>query len=130
MATTLAYGVTTIALPDDMAWRDEYEWRAVEQSRQYTITGALVVQSAARLAGRPITLSADDASGWIARSTLDALHAAALLPDQEFTLTLRGADRTVVGDHGKGMVEARQVHDVSDPIDTDFYVVTLRFIEV
>lgn len=56
---TLTYDVTVVTLPDDMAWPDEFTWRAVEQKTSYGVTGALFVESALKLAGRTIELQAD-----------------------------------------------------------------------
>ena len=44
--STLTYGAIVITLPDDLAWSDEYAWRAVEQRKTYSLTGALLVESA------------------------------------------------------------------------------------
>lgn len=49
---TLSDGTTTIELPPDLHWRDEFSWTPVEQSTEYSLTGALIVQSGARQAGR------------------------------------------------------------------------------
>lgn len=126
--TTLAYSTITIDLPNDMLWVDEYDWSAVEQATEYSVTGALLVDAAARLAGRPITLAADEGYGWITRSVLDQLLAASNIPGQQFTLTLRGTPHTVIFDDPR--IEATPVFDVSDPAAGDFYVVTLKFLKV
>lgn len=126
--TTLAYGAVTITLPDDLLWVDEYNWSAVEQVKEYSVTGALIVESAARLAGRPITLMGGENHGWVTRSVLDALLTASNIPGQQFTLTLRGVAHTVIFDEGR--IEAEPVFDVSDPEAGDFYVVTLNFAKV
>jgi hypothetical protein len=113
-----------------MLWPDEYDWRAVEQRREYTITGALVVEASTRLSGRQITLSADQGYAWMSRATLDTLYAWSALPAQEFTLVHRSVTRTVAFDHEAGAINASQIIDYSDPNSTDDYAVTLRFIEV
>jgi hypothetical protein len=128
--TTLSYSATTITLPDDMAWPDEYTWRAVAQSHEYTLTGALIVESALRLVGCPITLTGDESGGWVARSVVDSLRVMASLPGQQFILTLRSVAYTVMFDHEAGALDARPVLDYSDPIAGDPYVVTLRFFKV
>ncbi len=51
---TLSYASTTLNLHPDLVWADENNWFPVEQSIQRTITGALIVSSASRIAGRPI----------------------------------------------------------------------------
>jgi len=131
MATTLTYGVTTVTLPNDLLWTDEFGWQAVEQRTQYSITGALIVEAASKQAGRAITLAGGPSWGWITRSVLVTLQAWAELPAQQFTLVLRGeAARTVVFDQAQRPIEAQPVIDYSDPDSTDDYVATIRFLEV
>lgn len=130
MATTLTYVATTITLPEDMLWPDEYAWRAVEQRQEYTITGALIVEAATKLSGRRITLAADSGYAWMTRATLDTLFAWSALPGQTFTLLHRGVTRTVAFDHDAGAIDASQIIDYSDPDGADDYAVTLRFIQV
>lgn len=126
--TTLAYGAITITLTDDMLWADEYAWNAVEQQRSYSLTGALVVDVATKVAGRPITLTGSDRSGWIARSVLDALYTAAGIAGQAFVLTLRGVAHNVMFDADP--INAEPVFDVRDPEAGDWYIATLKFIKV
>jgi hypothetical protein len=130
MSITLTYAATPLALPDDLLWRDEHDWRAVEQRQQYTITGALIVEAAAKQAGRTITLEGSDECAWIARSALGTLTTWAALAGQTFTLNLRGVNHTVVFDQDAGAISARPVWEVSDPDAADPYVVTLRFLKV
>ena len=128
--TTLTYGATVIDLPNDLQWVDEFAWQPVEQATQYSLTGALIVEAAAKQAGRPITLTGGDDFGWAARSVVAALLTAAAIPGQQFVLTLRGVPYDVIFDHARTPVDARLVVDYSDPDGTDPYVVTLRFLEV
>jgi hypothetical protein len=130
MTTTLTYASTALTLPDDLLWPDEYAWQAVEQRAQYTITGALLVESAAKQAGRPLTLQGGGNWAWLDRTTLETLRAWAALPAQTFSLLFRGVTYSVVFDQPNGAISATPVVDYSDPTTTDYYVVTLRFIEV
>lgn len=69
MSITLSDGATTLALHPDLYWSDEHNWFPVEQTVQRTITGALIVSVATRLAGRPVTLQPeDDRSAWTPRA--------------------------------------------------------------
>lgn len=128
MTTALTYSTTTVTLPDDLLWADETTWNPVEQSAQRTITGALIVQSATRVGGRPITLQPeDDGSAWMSRTTVDALRNLAAVPGREMTLTLRGTTYNVIFRHHDGVaVEAKPVVHYSDVVAGDFYLVTLR----
>lgn len=127
---TLSYGTTAIALDDQLHWTDEYAWRPVEQRQQYTLTGALVVESALKQAGRPVTLAGDRSRAWLPRSTVEQLRAAELLDGQVFTLVYRGVSRTVMFDHAAGGLSAEPIRPFQDPTDDDDYAVTLRFFEV
>lgn len=82
----------SIQLPSGLAWSDEFTWSPVVQSSEYSLTGALIVQTAVKLAGRPITLigqsSGNDHTAWMPRSDVMALQAALATPGATFTLTL------------------------------------------
>lgn len=135
MTTTLAVGATVVELSDDLFWSDEHTWHPVEQTAQRTITGALIISVATRLAGRPITLEPeDDDSAWMTKATLDQLGNWAAVPGQIMVLTLNGIERDVIFRHQDGAgVEARPVvhwGNSSAPESTDWYRVTLRLMEV
>jgi len=69
----LATGVA-LALPDDLLWADEHAWTPAVASMSYLVTGALLVQSAVRQAGRPITLAGAIDMAWVTRATVATLH--------------------------------------------------------
>ena len=129
MASTLTYLGTTLALPDDLLWTDEFGWQAVEQRSRYTITGALIVEPALKQSGRSIVLAGGQNWGWMPRATLLQLQAWSVIAGAEMTLVLRGVTRTVLFDHAARPIEVQPVIDYADPDSTDDYVVTLRFIE-
>lgn len=129
MSITLAYGTTTLDLSPDLYWSDE-NWSPVVQSSDFSLTGALIVQAAAKQAGRPITLQPeDDHSGAITRATLDILRSWAAVPGREMTLTLRGVGHTVIFRHEDQAIEARPFIHFSDVEPGDYYLATLRFTE-
>ena len=129
--TTLSDGATSIAFSDDLQWSDEFAWAAVEQTTQRTITGGLIIQSASRTAGRPITLAADtDSAGWVQRTTLDQLFTWAGSPGKVMTLTYRGVAHQVAYRHQDTAIDATPVVPFSDVQSGDFYHVTLRFLEL
>lgn len=131
MSITLKNGATTIALPSDLRWTDEYEWQAVAQSVERSITGALIVQAAAKQGGRPITLTPDDErSGWIPRSDLEQLRAWAAVAGLVLELTLRGETRSVIFRHQDTAIEARALVHFEDVTDADHYLATFRFMEL
>lgn len=128
----LANGLTTLTLPIDLHWADEFDWHPVEQAVDRSLTGGLIVQSLARDGGRPITLRPeDDQSAWMTRTMLEQIQAWAAISALELSLTIRGVARTVVFRHHEGpAVEARPVVHYNEVDGTDYYVVTLRFMEL
>jgi hypothetical protein len=91
MAITLG----AIALPDTLVWEDEFSWSPVAQSTEYSLTGALIVQEAIKLAGRPITLvgKSDGTAhtGGITLTNLRLLKTALDVAGASWTLTLHDA---------------------------------------
>ena len=130
MSITLTDGATTLTLPGDLDWTDEYDWTPVVQDAGYSLTGALIVETATRQAGRPITLQSGDDRAWVSRADVDQLHAWARIAGQQLTLTLRGTARSVIFDHAQTPVEAQMVLFYGDPVDTDRYTITLKFMEL
>lgn len=116
-----------LALPAGLVWTDEFSWRPVEQSQEYGVTGALVVDVAERLAGRPITLEATDDHGWISRATLQTLYGLAGAPDATYTFQHADARSFTVMIES---VEARAVSRPELPPASWPYVVKLKLIEV
>lgn len=128
--TTLTDGTTTTTISDDLMWADEFAWAPVEQTVERSITGALIVSAAHRVAGRPITLAAEDeASGWISRAALDQFKVWAAIPGQLLTLNYRGVNHTVLFRHQDTAIDAAPVAFYSDVQSDDPYRVTLRFME-
>lgn len=123
---------TTLPLDVDLYWADEHSWAAVEQSVSRGLTGAPIVQAAARQAGRPITLrNHDDRSGWLTRADMAQLAAWANVPGQRLTLSLLGGNYLVIfRHHDGGPFEATPVEFYSDPELTDYVLATLRFMTV
>lgn len=132
MTTQLVSGAITVALSDDLFWSDENTWNPVEQTAQRTVTGALIVQAAQRVGGRPITLQPpDDSSAWMSRATVDDIRNLAAVAGREMTLTLRGNNYDVIFRHHDGAaVDANPVVFYRDEDEEDFYLVTLRLMEL
>jgi hypothetical protein len=132
--TNLATGVA-LPLPDDLLWSDEHAWSPAVASTSYLITGALLIQSATRQAGRPITLVGAPDMAWITRSTVEQLRAWAAFPvstsSGRFSLTfVDGRSFTVAFRHAETVIEAEPVLGIPARTDTDFYRLTLRFLEI
>lgn len=132
MAITLTYLGVTTPLSDRLDWTDEYAWSPVEQSAEYSLTGALLLQVGAKLAGRPITLVGTETAAWLPRSVCDTLYAWAAVPSAEFDLVLRGLTHRVAFDHARGGFQARPVVRLLDgEIDgLTLYLPTFNFIGI
>jgi hypothetical protein len=127
---TLANGATTLTLPADLLWSDEFEWRPVAQATDYTLTGALIVQAAARTAGRPITLRSGENYAVLTRQQLDTLSAWADVPGQQMTLSIRGTSRTVMFAHQDApVITAEMLLYHAAPQAGDLYRCTIKLIE-
>ena len=128
---TLSDGTTTVTLHNDLYWSDEHNWHPVEQTKAYTLTGALIVMSGYRASGRPITLEPeDDGSAWMQLSSVSQLRNWAAVPGKVLTLTLRGIAHSVLFRHEDGGLEAIPVKHQNDVASTDYYRCVLRLLEI
>lgn len=135
MTITLTKDATTLELPEDLFWIDEFSWARVAQETTRSTTGALLVDVATRQGGRSITLQGQGNTAWITRAALKTVSSWAQLPGQTFTLNLRGEVFTVLFDHGSGdttnAINQAAVVEFSDIADDDFYCsLVLRFLEI
>ena len=125
--------IGTITLPEDIFWTDEFDWSPVGQKVEPTLSGGMVIQESAMLAGRPITLeSLSETIGWADRATVLLLKALADQPAQQHTLELYdGSTYDVVfrRDSGEGF-EAKPLIYLAPFEDTDRYLITLRLMTV
>ena len=119
-----------LTLPEDLIWVDEFDWSPVEQSQSYSVTGALIIQSGTKQAGRLITLSGDNSSGLISRHVLKLLQIKSNT-NPTMVLTLNDA-RTfnVIFNHTKNPIEAKAWIDYSTPDDADFYTLKINLLAV
>ena len=134
LLTNLSDGVS-LSLPDDLLWSDEHSWSPAVASVSYLITGALLVQSALRQGGRPITLVGAVDMAWVTRATVEQLRSWASVPlgasDGRFTLTFSdGRVFTVAFRHAEVAIESEPVKGIPARLDTDFYRITLRLMQL
>ncbi|WP_197339878.1 hypothetical protein [Ralstonia solanacearum] len=119
-----------LALPDDLLWTDEHAWTPAVAAVSYLLTGALLVESAARQKGRPITLVGAADMAWVSRATVNRLYAWAADPGRQFELTLTGRVFNVAFRHHETAIEAEPVMGFPARREGDFYRLTVRFMEV
>lgn len=113
-----------LLLPDDLIWRDEFEWAPVEQVVTPTLTGALLVEETPKPEGRPITLV-----GHCPRATVLSLKALEAQVAQLLTLTLLDGLQREVFWRRPGVV-ATPLIEMADPEAGEPYALTLNFTEV
>ena len=130
----LATGVVLL-LPNDLLWSDEHAWTPATSSVSYLITGALLVQSAVKQAGRPMTLTGAQDMAWVTRSCVETLYEWAAAPlgadSGRFELTLFDARIfTVAFRHAEGAIEAEPVTGFTARSNDDFYRITLKLMQI
>lgn len=131
MSITLYHAGNTVSIGDRLQWTDEFSWSPVEQSTEYSTTGALLVDVAVKQAGRPITLDGVATKAWLTRAACETLQAWAAMPGIDLTLTLRGVIREVIFDHAKKGFEATPIWQLLDGEVTHelLYLPVFRFLE-
>lgn len=113
-----------LLLPDDLIWRDEFDWAPVEQVVTPTLTGALLVEETPKPEGRPITLV-----GHCPRATVLSLKVLEAQVAQLLTLTLLDGVQREVFWRRPGVV-ATPLIEMADPEAGEPYALTLNFTEV
>lgn len=94
--------IDTLTIPDDFEWTDELSWSRWASSREYSLGGALLIDRAEKLAGRPVTLAGGDGV-WLTRAELAPLLALADSGAASMPLTLYdGREFTVAFDYASG----------------------------
>lgn len=116
---------------EQLEWTDEWDWNAVEQEQERSLTGALIVQEGAKLYGRPITLSSNGGA-WFTLAKVRELEALASVPGAVHLLTLpTGAQHYVTWNRVAGpVVQARAVYRIVNPDPDWLHELTLRLITV
>lgn len=122
-----------IALNAGCVWTDEFDWSPVEATKEYGLTGALIIDQAVRQNGRPITLAASEEKGWkdMTRTVVAQLYALTAETGQTYSLTLAdGRTFDVIFRPGEEPITARPLRDRENPPADWPYIITLRLTEV
>jgi hypothetical protein len=127
---TLTYNGTTVTLPEDILWTDEFSWRSVQVTQVYSAAGALLIDSGVKLSGRPMTLSGGEGYAWTTRAVAAQLHAWSLLPGAVMSLVYFGVTRQVIFDQTNGGIVATPIVDYDEYASDDPYFVVLNFLIV
>ena len=86
LSTIAPQPIFSVDLPKDLQWADELTWNVVEQSVDYSLTGALLIEEGVKQKGRYITLSGLDNMAWITREKGQTLLSMANSPGLVMTL--------------------------------------------
>ena len=125
-----------IKLSNSLHWTDEMQWSPVVSNVQYSLTGALLIESAVKQSGRPISLAPpDNDMGWAPRSTVMLLRDWAATADRRMTLVLEYPNDTrqftVRFRHQEGsVIEAKPVKGFPEHNPDDWFSLSLKLIEV
>jgi hypothetical protein len=118
-------------LPVDLIWSDEYESQSVSQTVRRTLDGGVVVYHSSNFAGRSITLESSTDSGWVTRDVVKTLSILAASPGAQYSLVIRGEVFNVIFRHNDSPAfDASPIVSYSDPIDSDFFTVSIKFVTI
>lgn len=84
---TLTDGTTTVVLPDDLQWVDEFDFSPVSQSVERTIGGSFIIEESPLLHGVPVTLQGGP-EVWMEKQKLLDIQTLASVPGKEMELNL------------------------------------------
>jgi len=122
--------LNTIILPEDLIWVDEFDWQQTAESKEYSLSGSLLVDTGTKLKGRAITLQGEINAGWTTRTDILSLQTLANT-NATMTLTLNDSRTFQVRfDYNAKSVEVKPIVDYSTPAVTDYYQIILRLYEV
>lgn len=121
----------SITLPQDMRWRDEFEWNAVHQTApEYTLSGSMIIQQGIKQTGRPITLTGDWA--WLDLKTIRTLSSWCDVP--ELKLQLMHYDGRVFQVafrlHEGGLAQVSPVCYTTPESESDRYTAEIRLMTI
>lgn len=114
-----------IPLPPELSWSDRYNWQSLAVATEYSLTGALIVDTAEKLAGRPITLQSGQNRAWMLRSEIDQIKALQTAGDP-VSLSIRGETLTVL----VTSVEAAPLWDLSEDATDPYCLATIKALTV
>lgn len=128
MPTTLTKGATTLTLPDDLLWPDEFLWSTTQTRSGYSAGGAVLRDVGTKLAGRPITLEGGTNYAWAQRSQALTLRSWTDDPVAAMTLVYRAVSYPVAFAPVDTPFSFVPVVDYHDPDNTDVGFFTLRLV--
>ena len=123
-----------IVLSDSLYPEGEHNWSAIVSNTKYALDGTMIVEQSVRQSGRPYVMQAPDGHGVLSRATVNALKSERDKLGATFWLDYLadGAVKRVkvMFDTTAEAIEARPIKGSTSPELTDYYNVTLRFLEI
>lgn len=129
---TLTDGTAILTLPPDLMWVDELSWTPVTSSQEFGTEGSQFIDMSVKKAGRPISLKAEDEEhSWILRSTMLSLQTFSAMADKTLTLSIHGAEYSVIFAPGQKPFEAAPIFHHMPMQEEDKYILSaINFITV
>ena len=123
-----------IVLSDSLYPEGEHDWASVVSNTKYALDGTMIVEQSVRQAGKPYVMQAPDGHGVLIRATVNALKAERDKLGATFWLDYLadGAVKRVkvIFDTTQDAIDAKPIKGSTSPQLTDYYNVTLRFLEI
>ena len=123
-----------IALSDSLYPEGEHDWSAIVSNTKYALDGTMIVEQSERKAGRPYVMQAPDGHGVLSRATVNALKSERDKLGATFWLDYLADGQVkrvkVMFDTTQEAIEAKPIKGSTSPELTDYYNVTLRFLEI
>jgi len=121
----------SVELDDQFEWTDEFDWDAIAQEQERSVSGALLIQEGVKLYGRPITLKSNGGV-WTKLSVVRSLEVLRDIPNKVMDLTMPdGRSFSVIFNRIDGApLEATPLERRVAPSDDMLYEITLRLITV
>lgn len=122
----------TIELDAGLMWSDEFAWSSVEMATSRSLSGALIIETAVKQGGRPLTLSNSDDCNWCDRQTLLTLQGWCNTPACALLITLQnGGTHTVTPDCTNGnALTAKPITELPSFDDADEFNISLKLLEI
>ena len=123
-----------IILSDSLYPEGEHDWSAIVSSTKYALDGTMIVEQSVRQAGRPYVMQAPDGHGVLSRATVNALKAERDKLGATFWLDYLADGQVkrvkVMFDTTQDAIDAKPIKGSTSPKLTDYYNVTLKFLEI
>ena len=123
-----------IILSDSLYPDSEHDWSAIVSNTKYALDGTMIVEQSVRQAGRPYVMQAPDGHGVLSRATVNALKAERDKLGATFWLDYLADSAVkrvkVMFDTTQEAINATPIKGSTSPKLTDYYNVTLKFLEI